>query len=225
MTFLRPAIIAILMIAAPVGAHLVRPSQRVADMGPRIDLEAIVPKEFANWREETRQAAPVVNPERQAHLDQLYSQILTRTYVDSNGYRIMLSIAYGGNQSDSLQVHLPDTCYPAQGFQLWGKTTGKMSTPFGEIPIQRIFTVLDQRREPVTYWITVGDRSVEPNIQKKLVELSYRLTGKIPDGLLFRVSSIDADEQSAYAVQDRFIGQLLEAAGPDARKHLAGLGS
>ena len=33
----------------------------------------------------------------------------------------MLSIAYGKNQSDALQLHKPEICYPAQGFTLLAK--------------------------------------------------------------------------------------------------------
>ena len=41
--------------------------------------------------------------------------------------------------------------------------------------------------------VPVGEKAVQGKVQKRLVELSYTLTGRIPDGLLFRVSSIDPD--------------------------------
>jgi hypothetical protein len=50
------------------------------------------------------------------------------------------------------------------------------------------------------------------------------LTGRIPDGLLFRVSSIDPDPARAWRKQDEFVGQLLAALPPAERWCLSGLG-
>jgi hypothetical protein len=42
--------------------------------------------------------------------------------------------------------------------------------------------------------------------------------------MLFRVSSIDADQSRAYRMQEQFINQLLESVSPAERKRLSGLG-
>ena len=60
--------------------------------------------------------------------------------------------------------------------------------------------------------------------QSKLVELSYVITRRIPDGLLFRVSSIDPDQARANRVQRQFVDQLLQTLSPPDRKRLSGLG-
>ena len=57
------------------------------------------------------------------------------------------------------------------------------------------------------------------------MEIRFALTGRIPDGMLFRVSSIDRDAAHAYDVQDAFIADLLEAVSPEGRKRLSGLDS
>lgn len=57
-----------------------------------------------------------------------------------------------------------------------------------------------------------------------MVDLRYGLTGRIPDGMLFRVSSIDADEARAYQAQEQFVNQLLQSLSPAERKRLSGLG-
>ncbi|MEO7368289.1 MAG: exosortase C-terminal domain/associated protein EpsI, partial [Gemmatimonadaceae bacterium] len=103
------------MFAATVDAVIARPTLRAADEEPPISLEQMIPKEFGDWREEPQRYQQVVNPQTQELLDKLYSQILSRTYVNSAGYRIMLSLAYGTNQRGSLQAHKPEVCYPAQG--------------------------------------------------------------------------------------------------------------
>jgi EpsI family protein len=136
----------------------------------------------------------------------------------------MLSLAYGSDQRGDLQAHKPEVCYPAQGFTLHANEPGNLSTAFGAIPVRRLSTSMGPRKEPVTYWFTVGDRVVEGTIYKRLVEMRYGLTGQIPDGLLFRVSSIDADPARAYVVHEKFVNQMLEAIPAEDRQRLSGLG-
>lgn len=218
-------LLAALMAAASVGAMIARPTAKVAEQGPRVNLETLVPKRFQGWREEPQRVAQVINPQTQQLLDRLYSQILSRTYVNDAGYRIMLSIAYGTDQREGMEAHKPEVCYPAQGFSLVNSQPVELATPFGAIPARRLLTTLGPRREPVTYWYTVGDQSVSGSIRKKLVEMSFGLTGRIPDGLLFRVSAIDPDPARAYRMQDDFVGRLLGAVPPADRRRLSGLGS
>ena len=221
----RALVIAALMVAAAGGAILAQPSHKLASELPAISLETMIPRSFGEWREEPQRFAQVVNPQTQELLDKLYSQILSRVYVNSQtGYRVMLSIAYGSDQRGSLQAHKPEVCYPAQGFTLLDTKRGALTTAFGTIPVRRLFAVLGPRREPVTYWFTVGEEAVMGRTQKRLVDLRYGLTGRIPDGLLFRVSSIDGNEAHAYSMQDAFVNQLLQAVSPAARLRLSGLG-
>jgi EpsI family protein len=219
---LRNIILLVLMLASAGLSIAMRPTHRVADEGPKLNLETMIPHAFGEWQEEKQSATQIVDPRTKEMLDKLYSQILTRTYVNGNGYRIMLSIAYGSDQSDSMQVHKPEICYPAQGFALQGKQVGTLGVKNGEIPVIRILTTLGQRSEPVTYWTTVGDQVVKSGIHKKLTEMSYGLSGNIPDGMLIRVSSIDAQSDNAYQNQNRFAAQMLDALAPEHRQRLTG---
>jgi len=217
-------LIAALMCAAGIGAVVGRPGTQASGLRPAISLETIVPKQFGEWREEPQRIVQVVNPQTQELLDKLYSETLSRTYVNAGGYRIMLSLAYGSDQRGALQAHKPEVCYPAQGFTLHRTEASQLATPFGEIPAQRLFASRGPREEPVTYWFTVGDKAVQGKLQKRLVDLRYGLTGQIPDGMLFRDSSIDPDQARANRLQDQFINQLLQAMSPAERKRLSGLG-
>ncbi len=217
-------LVAALMVAASVAAIVARPSTKVSDERPAISLESMIPKQFGDWREAPQGFMQVVNPQTKELLDKLYSEILTRIYVNADGYRIMLSLAYGSDQRGTLQAHKPEVCYPAQGFVLQKNEAGQLATAFGTIPVRRLFTTMGARQEPVTYWFTVGDKAVQGTTQKRIVELSFGLTGRIPDGMLFRVSSIDPDEARAYQRQEQFINQLLQSVSPVGRKRLSGLG-
>ncbi len=217
-------LIGALMLVASIGAILAKPAARLADERS-ISLEQIVPKAFGEWREEPQRFVQVVNPQTQEILDRIYSQVLSRVYVNEAGYRIMLSLAYGSDQRGSLQAHKPEVCYPAQGFALQKNDAALLPTPFGEIPVRRLYTTLGARLEPVTYWFTVGDRAIQGKLEKRLIEIKLGLTGRIPDGMLFRVSSIDGDQARAYRYQDQFIVQLLQSVAPAERQRLSGLGS
>lgn len=213
-----------MMIGASVAAVALRPSVKIADELSAISLELMVPKDFGEWREEPQTLIQVVNPQTQQILDRIYSQMLSRTYTNASGYRIMLSLAYGSDQRGSMQAHKPEVCYPAHGFTLHRNEATRIATAYGEIPARRLLTTHGRRHEPVTYWFTVGDQAVLSTTQKRLVELRFGLTGRIPDGMLFRISSVDDDSAQAYRMQEQFVNQLLVAVPPGERKRLSGLG-
>ena len=219
------AVMAALMAIVSVGVIAARPGTKVAAVGPKFLLENVVPKQFGRWRLIPEVGNQVVNPQTKEILDKLYSQVLARTYVNDVGERVMLSIAYGDDQRGDLAAHKPEVCYPAQGFQLLGNVAADIATPFGSIPGRRLNTILGSRKELVTYWFAVGTSAVTSKFQQRMVEVKMGMTGQIPDGLLFRVSSIDEVPARAFAVQETFVGALLEAVASKDRPRLSGLPS
>ena len=222
----RNACIAVLlMIAGALLGWKFTPTQPMATLHGGFKLEQVIPTQFGDWQLDTASAGGVVNPQQELLLNKLYSQILSRTYVNRQGQRIMLSIAYGNDQRDGLQLHYPEVCYPAQGFQLKSNKPVELQLGNITIPARRLETVLgNQRYEPVTYWTVIGETAVRGGVDKKLAEMRYGFRGLIPDGLLFRVSSIDRDSPEAFALQDRFAAQMLVALTPQQRSRLAGAG-
>ena len=214
--------IGLCMFAAAGLALALKPTQKIADAGPKIDLEVLIPKQFGDWKIDETIAPLIANPEQEALISKIYNQTLSRTYVNANGERIMLSIAYGGDQSDSMQVHKPEVCYPAQGFQILKNDSDIFSTGDRSIPVKRLVATQGQRIEPITYWRTVGDAVEVSGVKWKLQQLKYGLTGKIPDGLLFRISSIQADDAKAYLTQDAFTRDLLKAISSEDRQRIIG---
>ena len=152
-------ILGAMMVAASVGAILATPTTKLSDVEQAISLERMIPKQFGDWREEPLSHVQVVNPQTRELLDRLYSQVLSRIYVNEGGYRVMLSIAYGKDQRGSLEAHKPEVCYPAQGFALKTNRPGLLATTFGNIPMRRLFATMGAREEQVTYWFTIGDKA------------------------------------------------------------------
>ena len=208
---IKAIIMLLLCLAAYAGAQAWRPTARLADTRPKVDLETMFPKAFGDWREDDRMPVQLVAPDTQAMLNKLYNQTLSRTYINPQGDRIMLSVAYGGDQSDATRAHRPEVCYPAQGFQLNERQDGTIALADRSLRVRRLVTQLGGRVEPLTYWITVGERITISGTEQKLAQLSYSTRGVVPDGMLVRVSSIDRDSSKAFSVQQGFIAALAQA--------------
>jgi Protein of unknown function (DUF3485) len=56
-----------------------------------------------------------------------------------------------------------------------------------------------------------------------LKEMQYAMEGQIADGLLFRISSVDANLPRAYDLQKQFVSELMTSLTPEDRLRLAGL--
>jgi len=221
----RRAIVAglgMLAVAAAAGAASLH--RKLAEDLPELHLEADIPAQFGDWRRDQAMVPVLPAPDVQARLDKLYSQLLTRTYVDSQEQRIMLLIAYGADQADRTTLaHLPESCYSSQGFEVFPTTTSKLPMRDRSLEIVRLQTRRGTRVEPISYWTTVGERSYADEVARRWARARYALRGLIPDGMLVRVSSLDSDEAKAYALQARFIGQLHDALASGMQARVFGL--
>jgi EpsI family protein len=110
----------------------------------------------------------------------------------------------------------------AQGFDMLKDHKDELATGFGKVPVKRLVARQNARNEPITYWITIGDKAVMSGLDQKMQRFVYGLSGKIPDGMLVRVSTIGADDAGAWQLQDRFVNQMLGALDPQARTRLMG---
>ncbi len=223
-TKLSHLLIGLAMLAAAGLALALTPHLKLADQGPTISLEAMIPKQFGEWKLEETIASLIVSPDVQALLDKIYNQTLTRNYMNDKGERIMLSIAYGNDQSYSTQVHRPEMCYPAQGFEIRSMSKDSINFSGAKLPVMKLVATQGPRIEPITYWVMVGDSAVRGNMEQHVARLKYGLTGKIPYGMLIRVSTISANESQSYRMQERFVRDMLGAVPIEYRKVLIGAG-
>ena len=212
----------VLMVAAFAGAQAWRPTARLADTRPKVNLETMFPKAFGAWQVDDRMPVQLVSPDTQAMLSKIYNQTLSRTYVNPHGDRIMLSVAYGGDQSDATRAHRPEVCYPAQGFQIMASQDSQINLGSHTLRVRQLESRLGGRIEPISYWITVGDRITLSGTEQKLAQLSYSTRGVVPDGMLVRVSSIEADTPKAYALHRSFVSALAGAIHPAMQPQVVG---
>ncbi|SHN38057.1 EpsI family protein [Duganella sacchari] len=218
-------ILGLAMLATAVATRALTPTVNMADQKGRFNLDALVPNQFADWEVDTTVVPLQVDPATQAQLNLIYNQTLSRTYINRGGERVMLSIAYGGDQSNTMAVHRPEVCYVAQGFNMDHNQLGQLPTAYGTLPVRHLVASQGNRIEPITYWITIGEHAIDPGLSQKLQQLRYGLAGQVPDGMLVRVSSIDTDRQHAYALQQRFVTDMLANVSDNGRKRLIGSGA
>ncbi|WP_317201423.1 exosortase-associated protein EpsI, B-type [Janthinobacterium sp.] len=211
-----------LMISSALATRALRPAEKVVDLKDQIKLDSMIPATFGNWTIDASVVPVQVDPELQRNLNNLYNQTLSRTYINRAGERVMLSIAYGGDQSGNLELHRPEACYTGQGFAVTNIRSEQLRSPYGTFPLTRLSAVANSRHEPVSYWMTVGDRTVKNGLEQKIQKFRFMLTGKIPDGMLVRVSTVDTDEAASYRQQDAFVNDLLGALSPQDRARLVG---
>lgn len=210
------------MLLTALAAWALKPTQLLADALNPLKLSEVVPKEFGQWRALPVSQAQIVDPSQQALISKIYSETLSRMYVNEAGYVIMLSIAYGRDQRESLALHQPEVCYPAQGFTVLNKQFAILNAADRQMPITRVDTQLSRRREPVTYWTMIGENIYRGSINKRLQEFEYGFKNLIADGMLVRMSSIDDDTARAYAMQESFAKAMVAGLPASYVKRFAG---
>jgi EpsI family protein len=208
-----------LFIACAIAAPLLRPMP--ADTSA-VNLERMLPTQLGEWRVDPTSVPVAPARDVQANLDRIYNQVVSRTYVNAQGAVMMLTVAYGGDQSDALKAHRQEACYAAQGFAIRDLHPDAMSIDGRTIPVTRMLALRGERSEPVTYWLTMGDRVVLGRLERLRVQLASGMHGRMPDGMLVRVSSLSTDAAGAYAAQQAFMGEVVAAMQPRDAARLVG---
>lgn len=216
--FIVSLVLGLLMVLSAALTMVLTPSVDPADQQNKINLETLIPAEFGDWKIDISNISLLVNPDITETINNLYNQTLSRTYINNQGGRVMLSIAYGSDQRVDLQIHRPEVCYLTGGFDIGELTKDFVDTTIGRIPVMRLVAKQGARNEPITYWVRMGDSLTRGWFEQKAATLGYALSGKVPDGLLFRVSTISRDEQESYQMQQAFLTTLLQAV-PSADRH------
>jgi EpsI family protein len=202
----RKMLVGLLFCSAAGAAAWRRPSKHLDYLG-RGKLEDLVPKSIGRWNFVA--ASGLVVPPADQLRDAIYSQLLTRVYAYEGGVPVMLLIAQSGTQTGVLQVHRPEFCYTASGYQVSTvaphpidiggrvlRATGMEATSGGDW-------------EHVVYWTRVGNRIPVSWVDQKLAVAELNLQGIIPDAILVRVSCVTSDANLARKTIDEFIRTLL----------------
>jgi EpsI family protein len=220
----------LLLLVASGLAYTLRPQPVV---GVRdVHLENQIPTAFGQWREvrtglmQIDLAPRGENGEQEATLVYPYDLTLTRVYQRTDGQVVMLALAWGSKQRQEIKVHRPDLCYAGQGFQVVEQTSAPFElAPGTKVIATHMLTKGASRLEPVTFWIRTGDKITLSSWQSRLEILKEGLHGRVPDGILVRVSQalpLGASPESSYQVQESFLQELFSVADASGKRMLVG---
>ncbi len=218
----RNYLLAFTMLVAVILAVVLKPVEKLADNGEKVDLSAMIPSKFKDWGVDTNTPAQILSPEVEANLNKTYDQILSKTYVNQQGEKIMLTIAYGSAQTQDLKAHRQEICYRAQGYSIDMLRHENMQISNKNIPVTRMYATQRGRNEPVTYWFTMGNQVVLSRTERFLVQLKYALSGYIPDGFLIRISNLANDPENAFLKHEEFISTLISSTSTATSTRLLG---
>ncbi len=157
-------------------------------------------------------------------LARLYEDTIGRIYTEaSSGTQILMFAAHGDTQSDLLQLHRPEVCYPAFGYALSQNVPAAIALPGGAIlPGRKLVADAPGRRESILYWSRLGQYLPVSGGEQRLDRLKTAMNGEVADGLLARFSTAGADTVAGLASVVAFIPQLLLAVAPQHRAGLIG---
>ncbi len=207
--------------ASALVANFLTPRQRMTPL-PVGRLRSIIPQAFAGWR--AQPSMMVSAPDSDGALAaRLYNDRLNVSYLDESGTLVSLFIAYGSSQTNALQVHRPEECYPAFGYDLSPSFSATASLGHQAVlPLMQLTATMNEHREHISYFVRIGDRlPSSPGAQRQAI-LHYAFAGVIADGVLVRCSNTTRDAAAAFVISQRFLAALLHAVVPQDRLALIG---
>ncbi|KAA6183164.1 EpsI family protein [Thiohalocapsa marina] len=221
---LRPILIAMTLLLATIAPYLLQDQEAAIAVGVNrhapLDMNAAIPRVFGDWQERQSPLMRPADPATEGQVNEIYTQVVARTYINGQNEHIMLMLAYGSDQlTHKTHAHPQEDCYRAQGFRVSEITDDSIDYRGKELPVRRLLAGQDTRREVISYWTTVGTTARLPGWDRKIGQLKHLFTGKTPDGLLFRVSSLQT-EGFDTETHDRFIRDMLDALPDEARTRL-----
>lgn len=197
-----------------------QPSKSVDYLG-NAKLEKVVPEKLGRWTFASNSGL-VVPPEDQL-AQALYSQLLTRVYTSATGTPIMLLVAQSASQTGILQIHRPEFCYTAGGYELSPSAPHRVSlSPNRNLPALSISASIRGLTEQIVYWTRVGENLPQSWTQQRLAVAMDNLRGVIPDAVMVRVSTYGNDKAAALAEIDDFVRTMIGSVAPSARRVLIG---
>lgn len=217
----RDLFMAALGVGALGAAEGLRPRRRLVLLKKNLTIDKVLPTAFGGWEAEA--SSGLVTPDMAGRLARtLYSETIQRVYHHETIDRaVMLLAAYGDTQSDLLQLHRPESCYPAVGFTIALTKAENLRVGEGQLPARRVIATARDGTENIVYWTRLGERLPQSGGQQRDARLQNAIEGYVADGILIRCS-VAGDSDEAFAILDDFIPALLAATGSAGRPALIG---
>lgn len=206
-------------------AEWLRPRRSLVLMPEGAALTEIVPARVGSWS--SSDGGDIVIPRTEGSLAAtLYSDQLARSYQYPADDRpdVMILAAYGRVQNDALQLHRPEVCYPAVGFEIVERRFIDIPSAAAKpVPAVALTARAGDRVEDIVYWTRVGDDLPRTASEQRNGKLIAAMAGYVGDGVLFRSSAVRSEDGGPlFDELLGFLGSLINALSPNARVALLG---
>jgi EpsI family protein len=186
-----------------------KPHRHVSLLGG-VPLNEIVPVTIGAW--ESKNVSDLLDAKGEGSLmNKLYGQTVERIYQNTQTQsEIMMLFAYGDTQSNDLQLHRPEVCYPAFGFEI--VSAQLMSIPLSaefSLPAKMLLAHAPSRDETIVYWSRLGNFLPTNGGEQRLDRLKTTIEGFVADGLLARLSMATSDMLYAKIQISGFVRKLF----------------
>lgn len=208
--------------AAAGGAFALTPRRHVSLLGAK-RLADIVPKAFRDWVSvDTTELVAASEPGSLAA--RLYGETIGRIYhQSSSGAALMAMFAHGETQSDDLQLHRPEVCYPAFGYSIAFSRPLFVSMPRAvSIPSRVLVARGADQQQVLLYWTRLGEYLPQDRRAQQIARLRTAFAGEVGDGVLARISAVATEVDGAIEVMSGFASSLVMAMAPNDRSALIG---
>jgi EpsI family protein len=198
-------------LAAAGGICYSRTPVRLSMPVSQENFSAAIPEKVGQWT--SRKSQELVLPPRDES-NSLYENLETRIYEGAGLPTIMLLIAFSSKQQNDIQVHRPEVCYPASGFPILWSRQAQINLASRSIVGRELLAERGGLRERIFYWVRVGASFPTSWAQQRVTMAVQNLKGVVPDGALFRVSSIEEPDNPNLEVIMNFIEAFLATVPP-----------
>jgi EpsI family protein len=186
-----------------------KPRRHVSLLGG-VPLSEIVPTTIGAWQ--SKNVSDLLDAKEDGSLmTKLYGQTVERIYKNTQTQsEIMMLFAYGDTQSNDLQLHRPEVCYPAFGFEIVSSQLIAVPLSAGfSLPAKMLTAHSPSRDETIVYWSRLGNFLPTNGGEQRLDRLKTTIEGFIADGLLARLSMATGDKLNAEMQIRGFIRKLF----------------
>lgn len=213
----RGALIGLGLAGAAAVSYLNMPKALAAPI-PEERFGKMIPRVAGGWR--SRTSSELVTAAPDPLTDKLYQNLETRIYEGDGLPTMMVLLAYSSVQQNDVQVHRPEVCYPAAGFPIVSTKPVSLDFEGRRVDARRLVADRGGLKEEILYWVRVGEDFPVGWAEQRISMALANMRGVSPDGILFRVSTMEgAPSYSPHSLED-FLRAFVKACSSEFRNNV-----
>ncbi len=203
------------LFGAAAGVVRLRPG---TDIG--FDPASVLPQRVDDWQAVAPEEVILPSPDQLT--DRVYDELAIKAYVRPDMPPITVVMAYGARQDYTFQLHRPEICYVASGFDILDVQKRILPIAGQPVPGNAMLAARGNRMEAVLYWARIGDSFAQSLWEQRLAVARGVGHWQVDEGVLLRLSMPAPVDESAFPALTEFASRMVELSGPRGRQVLLG---